>query len=66
MYIEMQQKCNVHLISKNTWELVDFPIDRKAVKCKWVFNKNFCKDGCVGAKRCNQIFGVDFKVTLGQ
>ena len=29
----------------NTWELVDLPLGRKLVKCKWVFKTKFAADG---------------------
>ena len=28
-----------------TWELVNLPLGRKLVKCKWVFKKIFAADG---------------------
>ena len=35
-----------HSLQKNeTWELVNLPLGRKLVKCKWVFKTNFVVDG---------------------
>ena len=33
------------LQKNNTWELVDLPLGRKLVKCKWVFKTKFDADG---------------------
>ena len=33
------------LQKNNTWELVDLPLGRKLVQCKWVFKTKFVVDG---------------------
>ena len=33
------------LLKNETWELVNLPLGRKLVKCKWVFKKKFVVDG---------------------
>ena len=33
------------LQKNNTWELVDLPLGRKLVQCKWVFKSKFVFDG---------------------
>ena len=33
------------LQKNNTWELVDLPLGRKLVKCKWVYKTKFAIDG---------------------
>ena len=33
------------LQKNNTWELVDLPLRRKLVQCKWVYKTKFAADG---------------------
>ena len=32
------------LHKRNTWELVDLPLGRKLVQCKWVYKTKFAAD----------------------
>lgn len=59
------------LISNETWDLVDLPIDRRPIQSKWVFNIKRDKDGNVErykarlvAKGCSQRYGVDYTETF--
>ena len=35
----------ISLQKNNTWELVDLPLGRNLVQCKWVFKTKFAADG---------------------
>ena len=35
----------ISLQKNNTWELVDLPLGRKLVQCKWVYKNKFSVDG---------------------
>lgn len=58
-------------LDKNgTWELVELPVERKAIKTKWVFKTKRADDGSVVrykarlvAKGCAQKYGVDYTET---
>jgi Reverse transcriptase (RNA-dependent DNA polymerase)/Integrase core domain len=59
------------LHKNSTWELVDLPTGRTAVKCKWVFRLKFNSAGeairykaRLVAKGFTQIFGLDFSETF--
>ena len=61
------------LQKNNTWELVDLPLGRKLVKCKWVFKTNFAADGStltyreiLVAKGYSQVHGIDYNETFAQ
>ena len=58
------------LMENNTWEVVELPADRTAIKCKWVFKKKFkangsidCYKGRLVAKGYAQQYGVDYDET---
>ena len=59
-------------LQKNkTWELVDLPIDKKLVGCKWVFTVKFKGDGSLErykvrlvAKGYTQTYGLDYQETF--
>lgn len=66
----MQEEIN-SLKRHGTWELVDLPSDRKAVKCKWVYKVKFRPDGEIErykarlvAKGFTQVKGIDFDETF--
>lgn len=55
------------IMKNDTWELVDLPENRHAIKSKWVFNVKYDKEGNVlrfksrlVAKGCSQKYGVDY------
>jgi Reverse transcriptase (RNA-dependent DNA polymerase) len=59
------------LSENHTWDLVDLPKDRKAVKCKWVYRIKFGADGKPNrfkarlvAKGFTQILGLDYDETF--
>lgn len=59
------------LMKNETWDLVDLPRNRRAIKSKWVFTMKRDKDGNVErykarlvAKGCAQKFGVDYTETF--
>lgn len=54
--------------SKQVWTLVELPVDKKAIDCKWVFKIKHDQNGNVDrykarlvAKGYNQIFGIDYE-----
>ena len=55
----------------NTWELVDLPVGKKAIGCRWVFKRKLNKDGEIErykarlvAKGYAQTYGVDYEETF--
>ena len=59
------------LVAQGTWELVDLPKGRKAIKSKWVFKVRYNADGefdrfkaRLVAKGFTQIQGIDFDETF--
>lgn len=55
------------LETNKTWDLVDLPIGKKAIGCKWVYKIKLHADGSLErckarlvAKGFNQKFGVDY------
>ena len=59
------------LQKNNTWELVDLPLGRKLVQCKWVLNTKFDADGSplkykarLVAKGYSQVHGIDYNETF--
>lgn len=60
-----------NLMRNDTWELVNLPKNRKALKSRWVFNIKRDKNGEVDkfkarlvAKGCSQKYGIDFQETF--
>lgn len=58
------------LTENSTWDLVQLPSSRKAIKSKWVFKTKYDADGNIVrhkarlvAKGCSQKFGVDYNET---
>lgn len=58
-------------IQKKTWKLVDSPIDRKIIGCKWVFRIKRNPDGPINkykarlvAKGFHRVTNFDFKETF--
>ena len=61
----------ISLQKNNTWELVDLPLGRKLVQCKWVFKTKFVVDGSplkykaiLVAKGYSHIHGIDYNETF--
>ena len=59
------------LQKKNTWELVDLPLGRKLVQCKWVYKTKFSADGShlknkarLVSKGYSQVHGIDYNETF--
>src|SRR5713226_7336055 len=59
------------LQKSNTWELVDLPLGRKLVQCKWVYKTKFSADGSplkykaiLVAKGYSQVHGIDYNETF--
>ena len=59
------------LLSQGTWDLVDLPVGRKAIKCKWVYKLKLDKNGDVErykarlvAKGFTQVQGIDYEDTF--
>ena len=59
------------LQKNNTWELVDLPLGRKLVQCKWVFKNKFDADGSplkyreiLVAKGYSYVHGIDYNETF--
>ena len=59
------------LEKNNTWELVDLPLGRKLVQCKWVFKTKFAADysplkykEILVAKGYSQVHGIDYNETF--
>src|SRR5258705_6534836 len=50
----------------DVWELMDLPLDRKPIKCRWVYNvkTDGRKRGRLVAKGFSQIPGIDFEETF--
>ena len=59
------------LQKNNTWELVDLPLRRKLVQCKWVFKTKFAADGSPSKHKARlvskgywQVHGIDYNETF--
>ena len=59
------------LIKNNTWEVVDLPIGKRKVGCKWMFTTKFRADGTLErykarlvAKGYTQTHGIDYHETF--
>ena len=59
------------LQKNNTWELVDLPLGRKLVQCKWVFKTKFSDDGSplkynaiLVANGYSQVHGIYYNETF--
>lgn len=71
MWRQSMQKEYDALISNKTWDLVDLPKGRRAIKSKWVFTIKRDKNGNIEryksrlvAKGCSQKYGVDYSETF--
>lgn len=47
LWIDAMKKEYDQLIKNKTWQLVDLPNNRKAIKCKWAFALKYNKDGSI-------------------
>ena len=61
----------ISLQKSNTWELVDLPLGKKLVQCKWVYKTKFSADGSplkykarLIAKGYSQVHGIDYNETF--
>lgn len=68
LWFQAMQKEYNSLISNGTWEIVDLPSDRKAIKNKWVYKLKQDKDGNIErykarlvVKGCSQRYGIDYE-----
>ena len=59
------------LIKNNTWEVVDLPIGKRKVGCKWVFTTKFRADGTLERYKARlvvngytQTHGIDYHETF--
>ena len=54
------------LIEMGGWKLVDRPVDRKTIKCRWtyVFKSDGCYKARLIAKGYTQVQGIDYKETF--
>ncbi|XP_071901935.1 retrovirus-related Pol polyprotein from transposon RE1 isoform X4 [Coffea arabica] len=59
------------LQKNSTWEMVELPMGKKTVGCKWVFNVKYKSDGTVErykarlvAKGYTQTYGIDYQETF--
>ena len=59
------------VFKNHTWEVIDLPIRKKPVRCKWVFTIKFKVDGSIErykaklvAKGYTQTFGIDYQETF--
>ena len=59
------------LQKSNTWELVDLPLGRKLVQCKWVYKTKFFADGSpmkyntrLVSKGYSQVHGIYYNETF--
>ncbi|KAH9293226.1 hypothetical protein KI387_041571, partial [Taxus chinensis] len=59
------------LMKNQTWELVDLPIGKKPIGCKWVFKTKYKVDrsidkhkACLVAKGYAQKEGIDYEETF--
>ena len=66
----MKEEYNL-LQKNNTWELVDLPLGRKLVNCKWVYKTKFAIDvsplkykEILVAKGYSQVHGIDYNETF--
>ena len=64
-----EEMSSLHL--NGTWELVELPANRLAIKCKWVFKKKMFANGSLErfkarlvAKGCSQQEGIDYEETF--
>lgn len=68
---EAMQKEYSSLIENKTWTLVDRPVDKNIIGCKWVFALKRKPDGSVEkykarlvAHGCSQMYNVDYRETF--
>lgn len=67
-WVEAMKK-EIEALEKNdTWEIVDFPVGKRPIGCKWVFKVKLKADGTIDryksrlvAKGYHQIEGIDFQ-----
>lgn len=59
------------LLKNKTWELVDFLLDKKPVRCQWIFTIKYKADSTIEhfkarlvAKRYTQTYGIDYTETF--
>ena len=66
----MKEELNA-LHKNNTWDMVDLPLGKSVVGCKWVYKIKTCSNGTIDrykarlvARGFTQEYGVDYKETF--
>ena len=61
------------LETNGTWELIELPLGKSIVRCKWIFNVKYKANGNIErykarlvAKGFMQTYGVDYQETFAQ
>ncbi|KAH9322072.1 hypothetical protein KI387_016711, partial [Taxus chinensis] len=58
-------------MKNNTWQLVDLPLGKKPIRCRWIFKTKYKSDGTIDkykerlvAKGYAQQEGIDYEETF--
>lgn len=59
------------LIGNHTWDIVEYPKDKKIVECKWIFTVKYKSDGSIDKYKTrlvvqwySQAYGIDYEKTF--